>query len=100
MRKWFQQMRETQNNLSKTKLNWRYKMIIQCEQTLIRNNRNSKRRGRGHAYARVMQPKTRQKFPCKTISDPDELMKLGYAPSSKRMTASKPVNDYEILKIC
>tara|TARA_B100001123_G_C15286666_1_gene1015880 strand:- start:734 stop:976 length:243 start_codon:yes stop_codon:yes gene_type:complete len=73
-------------------------MIISTAQTLIRNHRFSKRRGRGHCYARVLQPKSRENFPCKTISDPDELIKLGYTPSSKLMTSKTPANDYEVLK--
>lgn len=74
-------------------------MIIQCANTLIRNNRFSKRNGRNHGHAIIRPEKSRQKFPCRTISNPEELMKLGYnTKPSQPMIPMIPVNDYDVLK--
>lgn len=78
-------------------------MIIQCQRNLIyqprkKNQRHGRTYGSSAFVGKVRPQRTRKSFPCKTISDPDELIKLGYTPSSKLMTSKTPANDYQVLK--
>tara|TARA_Y100001960_G_C14269416_1_gene631438 strand:+ start:365 stop:640 length:276 start_codon:yes stop_codon:yes gene_type:complete len=84
---------EKKRTLKKLK-KWRNKMIIKCDQNLMFQKKFSKRLGSGFT-GRIQPKKSRKTFPCKTISSPDELMRLGYLPSTNTMI---PQNDYDVLK--
>ncbi len=72
-------------------------MIIQTQRNLLFQKKFSKRLGSGFT-GKIRPEKSRQKFPCRTITNPEELMKLGYTKPSQPMIPMIPVNDYDVLK--
>ena len=91
-------MRERKKQTLKNKTQKEQQMIIQCQKNtlhdLTRNHRNSRMGGKGRNYGRVVVEGSRTKFDCKTITNPEELARLGYGTLPNRI----PANDYEILK--
>ena len=87
-------MREKQKTNSQKQQKWRNKMIEIKRRNLMFQKKFSKRLGSGFT-GRIQPKKSRKTFPCKTISSPDELMRLGYLPSTNTMI---PQNDYDVLK--
>ena len=72
-------------------------MSIQTQRNLLFQKKFSKRLGSGFT-GKIRSEKSRQKFPCRTISNPEELMKLGFTKPSQQMIPMIPVNDYDVLK--
>ena len=74
-------------------------MIVHCEKNTIhdmtRNHRTTKGGSRGRSRGRILQESSKKKFDCRTISNPVELMKMGYNPS-KKVT---PMNDYDMKEL-
>ena len=73
-------------------------MIIQCQKNtlhdLTRNNRDNGKGGRCRNRGGLIPEKSRTDFPCKTITDPEVLARLGYGTLPNRI----PANDYQVLK--
>ena len=71
-------------------------MIFKMQRNLLWNPRNGCIPKSGSSYSgKVLPQKSRKKFPVRTISNPEELIRLGYLKPSIPMI---PVNDYEVLK--
>jgi hypothetical protein len=74
-------------------------MIVHCEKNTIhdmtRNHRTTKGGSRSRSRGRVVVESSKKKFGCRTISNPVELMKMGYDPSRKMI----PMNDYEMNEV-
>ena len=74
-------------------------MIIQCQKNtlhdLTRNHRNRGKGGRCRNNGRIVVEGSKKKFDCRTITNPVELMKMGYDPSRKMI----PMNDYEMNEV-
>jgi hypothetical protein len=74
-------------------------MIVQCQKNtlhdLTRNHRNRSKGGRCRNYGRIIVEGSKTKFDCQTITNPIELMKMGYSPS-KIVT---PKNDYDMKEL-
>ena len=70
-------------------------MIIQCQKNtlhdLTRNHRNRSKGGRCRNNGKIVVEGSKKKFDCRTISNPVELMKMGYDTSNK----TTPMNDYD-----
>ena len=69
-------------------------MIIKKQRNLLWNPRNGNIKRHSAFCGHILPEKSKKKFKCRVISNPVELMKLGYVPSKK----INPVNDYELLK--
>jgi hypothetical protein len=74
-------------------------MIIQCQKNtlhdLTRNHRNRGKGGRCRNNGQIVVESSEKKFKCRTITNPVELMMMGYNPS-KKIT---PMNDYDMKEL-
>ncbi len=61
-------------------------MIVKTERNLMSNLKNNKK-----LKNRIKPKGSKKKFECRIITNPVELMKMGYNPSVKLI----PINDYE-----
>ena len=67
----------------------RNKMIVRTQKNLVLNKRNKRLKNR-------IQPKqSKKKFECRIITNPVELMEMGYDPSQK----TTPMNDQEVSEV-
>jgi hypothetical protein len=70
-------------------------MIVRTERNLMFNPRNGNFKKHSHFEKPIRSGKTKKKFECRTITNPVELMKMGYNPS-KKLT---PMNDYDMKEL-
>ena len=66
-------------------------MIITTQRNLLWNPKNGNIKNRISFAGHIVAKKSKKKFECRTITNPVELMKMGYDPSNK----TTPMNDYD-----
>ena len=64
-------------------------MIITTQRNLLWNPKNGNIKNRSSFAGHIVAKKSKKKFECRTITNPVELMKMGYDPSNK----TTPMND-------